>query len=68
MKVKRLIEILETLSPELRVIVSADAEGNSFRLVEDYSCGRYDQREHDFTQSCDLDEDSKVNAVCIWPG
>jgi len=75
MKVKELIEILKSVNPELDVVMSKDAEGNSYSPLSDFSFGVY---EPESTWSGDfdiyIDEDGTAcyteeesNAICLWP-
>jgi|TARA_R110000751_G_scaffold120417_3_gene221147 hypothetical protein len=52
----------ETL--ELEVITSKDDEGNGFNPVY-YSPSKGEFKDRDFVPSGDLDDDERVNAVCV---
>lgn len=79
MLVKDLIKDLQTLDPDMIVVTSADEEGNYFSPVADYSVGKYvaeNTYQGQFYGDADyiseinegyVEEDSGVDAICIWP-
>jgi hypothetical protein len=76
-----LIEHLQTLDPELDVILSSDEEGNDFHDLAAFGGGLWDKENQYFTSYTDeddQDEDGKYipqtvleedqwNAIVLWP-
>jgi hypothetical protein len=74
MKVKDLIEKLQALPPELIVVQSRDAEGNSFSPVAEVTEGVYVEETTYSGEFSDNDEDvldytdrGGEGAICLWP-
>lgn len=81
MKIKALIDILQTLDPELEVVVASDEEGNSFHSLAAYGGGRWEPEDRSFTAYTDEDEEdedgnylpervlevNEWNAIVLWP-
>ena len=70
MTVKEMIELLQDLPQDHKVIMSKDSEGNSFSPFEDYSEGIYTEETTwygDWRQDEDLEKGEKENAICLWP-
>jgi hypothetical protein len=75
MNVKELIELLQTYPQDALVVQSKDGEGNGFSPVSDLGPGKYiaestwsgDLINEDDLEEYGADEDSVVDAVCIWP-
>ena len=83
MKVKELIELLERQNPEDLIVMSKDAEGNTFVPFSDLSVGSYapgrtwygyfglraDQLT-DRRRAAGCSEEDVINgqnAICLWP-
>lgn len=66
MKIKALIKKLSKLNPELNVVMSKDAEGNSFSPIADLELCHY---EPDSTWSGEIHDcgKGKETAVVFWP-
>lgn len=67
MKVKELIQVLKKLDPELKVVLSKDAEGNRFSLLykQKIEVGQYvpiHSWRGDFTAT-----EYNPDAVCLYP-
>lgn len=80
MQVKDLIEQLQTLPPDVEVVLSKDSEGNGFSPYADPCLGYYfadtswsgdfydDVSMHDEPDEYpDIDEEKMIRAVCLWP-
>jgi hypothetical protein len=71
MKVKDFIEKLKELDQEAEVVLSKDAEGNSFSPVCDFSTGTYaadTTYSGEFTSDYSEEGESPpVRAICLWP-
>lgn len=81
MKVKDLIKKLQTVDPELEVVMSKDGEGNSHSPFSDFSGGIYEAEStwsgYFTTWIYGEDEDGfdteraaqpdEWNAICLWP-
>lgn len=72
--VRELIEGLQSVDPELVVVLSSDAEGNNFRKMDEaMSIGLFNPDEGIFLSPEDLeDEDSYIEddakqVVVLWP-
>lgn len=63
MKVSELIELLNKIDPENRVILSADEEGNSFSPLFSIEVGGYDAENREFLE----DDEEGVPCVVCWP-
>jgi hypothetical protein len=71
MKVKELIELLQTLPADSEVILSKDSEGNRFSPLCDYSDAHY-QAETTWSGEIWDDEEAEppedaVPCVVLWP-
>jgi hypothetical protein len=70
MKVKELIEYLQSFDGDMNVILSSDAEGNYFDKVQDVRIMLYDSDDRMAFNLEDFEEVKDVaseQAVCIWP-
>jgi hypothetical protein len=70
MKVSKLIEELQALDPEMKVIVAADEEGNSFRELDQVDVSHYEQDGWEFNvfHPSDVDDDDDYpQGVVLWP-
>lgn len=76
MKVKKLIELLSALNPELEVVLSKDGEGNEFSpLDESYSTGQYvpdstwsgEFRSSQYSVADGGCRRKDINAIVLWP-
>lgn len=75
MTVRELIKMLEILDQDSLVIISADAEGNDYSPMDDYSTGLYWANTtwsgdfHSDREELEEDEEepSGVKCVCLWP-
>lgn len=67
MKVKKLIEALSKLNPDLEVILSADAEGNSFSEVEELGIYHFNAEDREIYRNDELEDGEELNAVVLWP-
>jgi len=77
MTVRQLIEQLSKLPPELEIVMSKDAEGNSYSPLSDCSLGcymPYSTWSGEFSSEGNFEADREyfnkplvVNAVCLWP-
>ncbi len=65
MTVAELIAALQSLPPETLVVVSSDAEGNSFDTASQATIGDYNKEDREFSDN--EGEVEGVKAVCIWP-
>jgi hypothetical protein len=69
MTVKRLIEELSKLNPDLIVYLSNDNEGNTIRPIDEpgcYSLGRFDGEDGWFGEF-ELEDGEQVGAICLYP-
>jgi len=67
MKVKQLIKTLNTLDPEAAVLVSSDAEGNSYKHVNDITSCKY-KTDESYIDIYDIDNKIKgKKAIVIYP-
>lgn len=66
MKIKDLIKELSEVNPELEVVMSKDAEGNSFSPLSDIGICKY-TAETTWYGEVDNCKKGKENAVCLWP-
>lgn len=74
MKISKLIKYLETLDPNLSVVLSRDAEGNSYSPLSSIDIGKYLPHNSYSGEFVDLgeeyakDEDNDViSAVFLYP-
>jgi hypothetical protein len=79
MKVRKLIEQLQTIDPEREVVLSRDEEGNGFSSLEDVELMTYldgevyieclttRHLESGFTREDMCPSDDGVPAVVLWP-
>lgn len=74
MTVGQLRDMLADYDPSTDVIMSQDAEGNSFSPLATISLGHFERRKESwwrgtFSEPDDLDLASPLerNAICLWP-
>jgi hypothetical protein len=79
MKVHEMIKLLGTLDPEGEVIMSSDAEGNSYIPLSGWDIGYYNKNSLDWyseswsMDDCDMDEEEYAElcknslSICLFP-
>jgi len=72
MKVKDLIEALESINPEHNIIMGKDAEGNNYSPLSNIIIGRYLPESPcygyvEFEDDMDEDSDSPVDSIVLFP-
>ena len=79
MKIKELIDILESYDPETEVVMASDSEGNDYSPVDGFSEGlyvadstwsgqMYDEEEFaEYVEDEEFDKEDGVKAICLFP-
>jgi hypothetical protein len=73
--VSELIQRLSQLPPDHLVVISSDAEGNDYHVLDDVEVGRWIQSDFHYTTWIEDEEtgeersvtDEEANAICLWP-
>jgi hypothetical protein len=67
MIVREFIELLKKLKPDAIILLSSDAEGNTFLPASgDYSIGKFDPESYEFWDKDDPYAKGK-SALVLWP-